>query len=389
MGFESKALADSINSMDNRLMSMRVVFPRYILAEMNTHRMFSRNSASSRAIPFKKMVRLVKENPFIPMAWMKDHSGMQGTVYFSKTDMFDIADFLDALNNLFENDIESINMFKEILQGWEGVRKTLDEWWLIARDRALESAILLACFGVTKQLCNRILEPFMWHTVIITSSEFENFFALRCPKYEFGGEVFRSKRDVENYNGGGGVNFTTSDWLNSNKGQADIHMMQIAELMWDTYQESVPRKLKDGEWHIPFGDQMDEDQLMKLMARDDQFERINTERLSPHELELDLRIKIATARCARISYQTFGDNPKIDYEADIKLHDSLAASGHWSPFEHLGRAMTQYEYVRSVNGLLCDDKYEVPVPTEESEGWSGNFKGFIQYRKMFPRENIK
>src|SRR5690606_32561224 len=146
--------------------------------------MFSRNSASSRAIPFKKMVRTVRENPFIPIAWQKDHKGMQGSEYYSKQDKFSIETFIDALSVLFDYDYELVEHFKELLSNkYKGIVKTLDEWWLLTRDSAVEVAVLFACFGVTKQIVNRLLEPFMWHTVIVTATEWENFFALRCPQY--------------------------------------------------------------------------------------------------------------------------------------------------------------------------------------------------------------
>src|ERR1035437_3905890 len=79
----AKVIADSKNKFGNRITTMVVTFPRYILAELNTHRMFSKNSASSRAIPFERLLKSVEENPFIPIAWMKDHKGMQGTEYFT------------------------------------------------------------------------------------------------------------------------------------------------------------------------------------------------------------------------------------------------------------------------------------------------------------------
>jgi len=79
----AKVVADSKNEYGNRVTTMVVTFPRIILAEFNTHRMFSRNSASSRAIPFEKMVKAVRENPFVPIAWMRDHKGMQGNEYLT------------------------------------------------------------------------------------------------------------------------------------------------------------------------------------------------------------------------------------------------------------------------------------------------------------------
>lgn len=150
MSYKAEILADSKNPQGDRITTMKVTFPRFILAEFNTHRMFSRNSASSRAIPFKKMVKMVEENPFIPIAWQKDHKGMQGTEYFNKEQ----ATFLEKK-------------------------------WLLGRNSAVKEAKALTDVGTTKQLCNRLIEPFMWHTVIVTSGEegLDNFYKLRSPEY--------------------------------------------------------------------------------------------------------------------------------------------------------------------------------------------------------------
>ena len=132
-----------------RITTMLLTYPRFIHSELMTHRMFSRNSASSRAIPFEKMVKMVEEDPFIPIAWQKDHKGMQGTEYLTSE-----ADLSACVNR-----------------------------WLAARDEAVFQTKGLHDIGLTKQLCNRILEPFMWHTVLLTGTEWENFFELRCPQY--------------------------------------------------------------------------------------------------------------------------------------------------------------------------------------------------------------
>jgi hypothetical protein len=351
----AKIVADSKNEFGNRLTTMLVTFPRYILAELNTHRMLSKNSASSRAIPFEKMVKSVEENPFIPIAWQKDHKGMQGSEYL--TGNFEI----------------------------EEAKAT----WLIARDRAIHEAKNLNRIGVTKQLCNRLLEPFMWHTVLISGTEWENFFALRCPEYVFvdtddvgnpkDKHIFRSKKDYQDKNGKKG--YDLFDWFKLNQGQADIHMMALAEAMWNAYNESKPKDLKAGEWHIPFGDDINMGAIDQAMFGT----KYNCNTLT------DIEIKIATARCARISYTVVGEEGKEpNYENDINLYDRLAASGHWSPFEHCARAMSIEEYELSVNGKLkwTGGQYDKPLPVEGSEGWSGNFRGFVQYRKMFANENI-
>ena len=153
----AEIVADSINQQGDRITTYLLTFPRFILAELNTHRVFSKNSASSRAIPFEKMIKMVQEDPFIPIAWQKDHKGMQGTEYFNTH---------YSQTNDYNQDIHY-------------------GFWMDARDEAIRMATCLHDEGLTKQLCNRLLEHFMWHTVLLTGTEFENFFKLRCPRYEF------------------------------------------------------------------------------------------------------------------------------------------------------------------------------------------------------------
>ena len=94
MKIQAKIIADSKSVRGERITTFLLTFPRIILAEFNTHRMFSRNSASSRAIPFKKMVESVETNPFIPIAWQKDHKGMQGTEYLTGEGEIEYAKYL-------------------------------------------------------------------------------------------------------------------------------------------------------------------------------------------------------------------------------------------------------------------------------------------------------
>ena len=349
----AEIIADSLNQFGQRLTTFKLIFPRIILAEFNTHRMFNRNSASSRAIPFEKMVKMVKEQPFIPIAWQKDHKGMQGTEYH------------------IDNDV--------ILN---------DNQWLEARDNAIFIAKNLHKAGVTKQLCNRLLEPFMYHTVLVTATEWENFFELRCPKYHKPYETiyYRSKKDLLNSLPDVDAKIikkesTNIDWLQRNKGAAEIHIMDLAEKMWDVYNESKPKQLKVGEWHIPFGDNIDEKIINDIILKN-----------SPvFESDInDFKIKIATARCARISYETLGDNPEINYEKDIKLHDDLLAMKHMSPFEHCAVVMNDEDYYSHIKTtkvesftIFNDDDIYVDGPISFKDcGWSRNLKGFKQYREI-------
>jgi uncharacterized C2H2 Zn-finger protein len=219
----------------------------------------------------------------------------------------------------------------------------LSSKWYSALEVAVKAAKQLNYMGVTKQLCNRLLEPFMWHTVIVTSTEWENFFALRCPKYTAGDELyFRSKKDYMNhYNfDGGHTGYSDMEWLLMNRGQAEIHMMALAEAMWDAKNESTPKELKVGEWHVPFGDDIDNEKIVSLMS---DTETINS-----------ACIKIATARCARVSYTVVGEEGKEgkepNYKNDIKLHDSLMVSKHASPFEHCALCTGDNIYSRNFTG---------------------------------------
>jgi len=300
----AKVIADSVNESKTRLTTMVVTFPRYILAEFNTHRAFSRNSASSRAIPFETMLETIQSNPFIPMAWQKNHSGMQGAEYLS------------------ERDVEVCNSA-----------------WLVARNRAVDQAKHIAERGATKQMINRILEPYMWTTVIVTATDFKNFFDLRCPKYDLGdGITHKSRKDALKYIDDNkldkfdGLFITKLDWLLANKGQADIHMMALAEVMYDAYNESVPKELKSGEWHIPFRDKMDEDEVFQIVK--DNNLRGEYEYPEHNWKYEEVRLKIATAQCARVSYTTIGKEKVVDCQKDIDLHDYLLKARHASPFEH-------------------------------------------------------
>ena len=159
-------------------------------------------------------------------------------------------------------------------------------------------------------------------------------------------------------------------------------MQALAEAMWDAMNESTPKLLKEGEWHIPFGDQMDEDKIETLLHGPYRASYVRKE-----EDVQQAKIEIATARCARLSYMTF--DGEIDYEKDLKLHDTLLKSHHMSPFEHCARAMSNEEYQFFIKGKGIPD-YNLgisssnPVLTfrKNEEGWCNNFKGFIQYRYL-------
>lgn len=277
MPYNVKILLDSINSIGDRLTTFELTYPRFIHSEFMTHRMFSRNSASSRAIPIEKMIERVENDPVIPVYWGKNQKGMQAR---------------EELNRVEKN-------------------YALAEW-LQARDEAVHKAAELINIGVHKQIVNRLLEPWMWITVICSATTYSNFFKLRCHP------------------------------------DAQPEIQKLAYMMREEYEKSSPTKLNDGEWHLP----LVSDTRQSIHSTLDWIET------GWHITDL---IKISVGRCARVSYLTH--HGTRDPNADIDLHDRLLTSGHWSPFEHVA--------------------YAAPGKT------SGNFSGWVQYRKQFEGESGK
>ena len=352
----AEIVGHSLSPQGDELISVLCTFPRIILAEVNTHRMLSKNTSSSRAIPFNKMVEAVQENPFIPIAWQKDHKGMQGTEYLA--------------DRKHENAVYE---------------------WLKARDYAVKQARMMNNDGVTKQLCNRLLEPFMWTTMLITGSKegWDNFFNLRCPQYKIHQGTYKSKKEALQHGLSNGElkNWSDLDWLQNNEGQAEIHMMALAEAIWDAYNESTPKQLEAGEWHIPFGDkiQIDGIQGIQFTLKDGSTVYQEAKWIA------EAKVKISVAMAARTSYTVVGEEKGLDYEALIGLHDRLIAQDppHSSPLEHCARAMSNEEhnsYLKGVIELIDIDEPEynggIYEPKFSEKGWCNNFKGFIPYRYL-------
>ena len=144
MTTSAKIVADSLGAAGARITTFEVVVPRFILAEIGTHRMISKSAASSRAIPVATRIGMVEREPFVPLAFGKNRPGMQ------------------ADENL---DDTQARMARVV--------------WEDSAARMVQSAKALAELGVHKQLSNRILEPFAFVNVVLTGTEFGWFFKLR------------------------------------------------------------------------------------------------------------------------------------------------------------------------------------------------------------------
>ena len=245
--YSARVIHDSISPSGTRLTSMVVTFPRFILAEFNTHRMFSRNSASSRAIPVEKRLEMIKTNPVMPTHWGKNQRGMQAE---------------EELTGL------SLDICKS-------------EWRNVMSAATL-SAMLMKEEGAHKQVVNRLLEPFIWHTVLVTATEWQNFFNQRTHK------------------------------------DAQPEMQKTAKLMLKAYQGSMPILRT---WHAPFLTDYEDETMERYVAEG-------------RNLGIHFPIVChSIARCARVSY--LNHEGKRDHEADKTLYQKLLDGGHMSPFEHV------------------------------------------------------
>ena len=199
---------------------------------------------------------------------------------------------------------------------------------------------------------------------------------------------FSSRKEVSEFLKEKGIdtsNWSEEKWLKLNKGQAEIHMMTLAESIYDAMNESTPNNLKAGEWHIPFEDKIplfdkknpDEEGLYWTIKAQEPAGRYSMpDDLSKREKEY--KVKISTAMAAHTSYTTVGNEPVKSYKKWIELHDKLIAYDppHSSPMEHCARAMSNDEYYQFFKGKITDPKYY------NGNGWCYNLKGFIPYRYL-------
>lgn len=238
MGHSAKIIADSICPSGCRITTMEVRFPRKILAEMNTHGLLAKNSASSRAIPFKKQVEMLLEDAYVPTYWGSNQSGMAAGQ-------------------------EVVNTAQCVKNHYKAMRK------------AIKFADKQHKLGLHKEIVNRYLEPYMWHTAIITATDWDNFFNLRLHK------------------------------------GADREFVYTAAHMYRALQLHAPVQLGEGDWHMPY-----------VLPREFAMHSTSTLKL------------VSAARCARVSYLTH-DKQEPSVQDDVRLANKLQENGHMSPFEHV------------------------------------------------------
>lgn len=274
MTITAKVIAHSRADNAPDLITLECRYPRMIHSEFMTHRVFSRNASSSRAIPIERMIQDVIDDPAMPVAWGSNKPGMQAG---------------EECNNPVDFGTHSA------IESAYGVDYTTREAaWLIARDLAVESARAFSAAGYHKQIANRLLEPFGHISVVVTATEWDNFFELRRHP------------------------------------DADPTMRALAEAMWDAIEGSGADDLECDWQHLPYVGYADVQNMRERLRGASEWDGS----LASVHKELTM---ISAARCARVSYLNHdGSNP--DIEKDLKLASMLVASKHMSPFEHQAKA---------------------------------------------------
>jgi hypothetical protein len=246
----AKVIEDSINGLDGvRLTTFQLEYPRFIHAEVMTHRAWSRNASSSRAIPIATSLARIRDDPAMPVYWGRNQKGMQAG---------------------------------QELTGW---RKAMAiRVWRGARYLSMWAVQVLDWLGVHKQIGNRLTESHAHIQVVVTATDWANFYALR------------------------------------NHPDAQPEIQELARQMLAAHEASTPMVLKLGDWHLPY---------VSLGERVAHKGKLTYDILLP---------KLSAARCARVSY-LLRDGKVPDVEADIKLFERLAGGTpiHASPLEHPAR----------------------------------------------------
>ena len=195
--------------------------------------------------------------------------------------------------------------------------------WRVAANSALGSAQVLKDLGLHKQIVNRVLEPFQMIKTIVTATEFDNFFWLRCHE------------------------------------DAQPEIKSLASIMYEEYNNSSPVFLQPGEWHLPY-----------IYKTNGQYFNKNEHDRTRGELSLEEAKKVSSSCCAQVSYRTLNDS----LGKAVKIYDQLITNVpvHASPVEHIATPMDN-KVARGVTHIGLG---------KDTDMWSGNFRGWIQYRQL-------
>lgn len=308
-----------------QIFTFQVEYQRFFHSELMTHRVFSRNASSSRAIPVAKMIERVRNSPAMPMFWGKNKAGMQAAE--SHDELVTIprhlwsayAKFVGADNH----------------HAWHAVTVPPKLAWRFSAHLAADMSEAFGDAGYHKQISNRLTETFQTISVVITatSHELDGYYALRAHH------------------------------------MAQPEFQVLAFMMMEAQERANIRRIGLGEWHTPYV------HWMRDSSGKQRFFAPNGAVMS-----LGSALKYSAAQCARTSYNKH-DGTNASIAENAKLHDDLVGSApiHASPVEHQATPddLSMWNYTKFM--LDCDYKYA-------NENLHGNLSGFVQYRKLVERK---
>lgn len=317
-------IAHSVSEDNKEMITLEIEYPRLILSELNTHRQLSKNSSSSRAIPVKKVNEMISESPAMPVRFGQHQVGMQdrGVAYDEEIQIF--GDYLSP-----------------------------QEVWGKAAEDAVFYSNLFQEYGYAKQVCNRLTEPFQRMKTVISGTEWENFFWLRCDE------------------------------------DADPTIQALAQVILEAKEVSVPELLLPGEWHTPYVDHF-YDNIGK--EGDDAFVFggycVEDEEGIPVILTKEEAIAISASCCAQVSYRVLNNSK----EKALDIYGKLLTGNkvHASPFEHQATPIGSIAEWDGFDFAMNSGEWPEGVTHRERDGTycSGNLKGWIQHRQLIPN-NVK
>lgn len=301
MTIKAKIIADSISPEGKRITSVEAYYPRFIHSEVMTHKKLSRNASSSRAIPVKRMIEMLRADPAMPEYWGSNKPGMQAG--------------------------EELTFL---------MREYAEDTWINAMENSIAAAEKMIEYGLHKQIANRILEPWAHMRTLLTATCWNNTFALR------------------------------------RHADAQPEFKILADAIHEAMEDSTPKELGVGEWHLPYVEEEDFGAAYFVLKQ--------TGAVNIHDERIyELLKKVSVARCARVSYMTTEGEPST-IEKDLILYDRLVGSSplHASPAEHQA---TPDDWV-GPNVVSPFGMYARPE-------LHGNLVGWKQLRKMLPGEFIE
>ena len=294
-----KIIKDSISPDGIRLTTIEAELPRYIWAECLTHRWFGRNAQSSRAVPVKEVLRVNRENPVFPILWGKNRSGMSS---------------IEELNYIEKQQASII--------------------WATIAEHAFQAAEELIDLGLHKQWSNRITEPFSRIKVVITATEWDNFF-----------------------------------WLRDDLDAAQPEIVDFARKAKKAFEASTPQVLLPGEWHLPYvSNWRDVDGTMIYMDE------------AHKQISLETAKDVSASCCAQVSYRKLDQTTE---KAETVRERLLGGpKPHASPYEHQGTPMKNPKAGQDY--ILSPAHWEKGVTSMNRDRifLSGNLKGWSQFRQL-------